>query len=225
MKLYGFVLSPFTQRVLIAARIKGHELILEPPPGGTLQSSAFAAISPMCRIPLLEEDDGWRIAESTAIIAYLDDVLEGPPLLSADPRARALAQQMVAFADTELAPGLRHFMLQKVFRSRADAGQLAYGREQILIALDALAKAGIGTWEYAASGGPGVADAALIPNLVLIEILQASFDAGDLMGQRPGLDAYWKRARVSSIGQRTMEEMRAIVPIIMERRAKAAQPA
>ena len=34
MKLYGFLLSPFTQRVLIAARIKGHELPVEPPPGG-----------------------------------------------------------------------------------------------------------------------------------------------------------------------------------------------
>ncbi|HEY0270411.1 MAG TPA: glutathione S-transferase family protein [Sphingomonas sp.] len=221
MKLYGFVLSPFVQRVLIAARIKGHEIAVVPPPGGGLSSPAFAAISPTRRIPVLEEADGWRIGESAAIVAYLDETLPGPPLLPAEPRARALARQVAGLGDTDVGAGLRHLMVQNVFRSGSDKGQLDYGRAQLALGLDALQRIGVGRWAWAAGQAPGIADAVLIPQLALAELIERHFDGGKLIGDRPAIADYWRRARVSDIGARCVAEMAALVPIVMARRRSA----
>jgi glutathione S-transferase len=177
----------------------------------------------MRRIPVLEEDDGWHLAESAPIIAYLDDTLSGPPLLPADPRDRAMARLIAGLVDTEIAAGLRHFMLQNVFCMCSDAGQLDYGRQQLALGLDAVERIGIGEDEWAVGEAPGIADAALIPLLALAEIIETHFDGGDLIAGRPTLAAYWARAKESSIGRRTREEMGGIVPIVMGRRT--AQPA
>ena len=220
MKLYGFRLSPFVQRVLIAARVKGQEIPVVPPPGG-LSSSAFAAISPMRRIPVLEEADGWRIGESAAIVAYLDETLPGPPLLSVEPRARALARQVAGLGDTEIGPGIRHLMVQTVFCSASDKGQLDYGREQLAQGLAALQRIGVGRWAWAAGQEPGIADAVLIPLLALTELIETHFDGGNLLKPYPAILDYWARAQVSAIGARCVAEMGALVPMVMGRRAVA----
>jgi glutathione S-transferase len=222
MKLYGFTLSPYTQRVLIAARIKGHELPVEGPPGGNLAAAAFAAISPMRRIPVLEEADGWRISESAAIVAYLDETLPGPPLLPAEPRDRALARQVAGLGDTEIGAGIRHLMIQNVFRSASDKGQLDYGREQLAQGLAALQRIGVGRRAWAAGGDPGIADAVLIPQLALAEMIETHFDGGALLKPFPAILDYWSRARVSPLGARTVAEMGALVPMVMARRAAKA---
>jgi len=218
MKLYGFVLSPFVQRVLIAARIKGHDIPVEPPPGG-LSSGQFAALSPMRRIPVLEERDGWRISESGAIVAYLDETLAGPSLLPADPRGRALARQITSIADAEVGAGLRHLMLHHVFRSCADASRRDYGRDQLALGLDALQRTGVGRWLWAAGAMPGIADAALIPMLAIAALIETHFEGGTLLAGRPAIEDYWRRAQASDLGARTVGEMSALVPAVMARRA------
>lgn len=218
MKLYGFLLSPYTQRVLVAARIKGHEIPVEHPLGGTIASDAFAAISPMRRIPVLEEADGWRISESAAIVAYLDEVLPGPALLPAEPRDRALARQLAGLGDTEIGAGLRHLMVQNVFCSASNKGQLDYGREQLAQGLAALQRIGVGRWTWAAGQAPGIADAVLIPLLALAELIETHFDGGKLLDPYPAVRDYWRRAQVSAIGARTVGEMGALVPVVMGRR-------
>src|SRR5215510_5515960 len=114
MKVYGVDFSPFVQRVLLAARMKGHVLPTEPPPGGDRDAAEFGAISPMRRIPVLD-DDGWTLAESGAIVGYLDEVLDGPALLPADPRERARAVMIERLIEQEIAPGARPFMVTRVF--------------------------------------------------------------------------------------------------------------
>ena len=44
---------------------------LEPVPGGDMKSPEYRALSPMGRIPLLD-DDGWTLAESRAIVHALN---------------------------------------------------------------------------------------------------------------------------------------------------------
>ncbi len=220
MKLYGFMLSPFVQRVLIAGRIKGNDIPVEPPPGG-LSSGQFAAISPMRRIPVLEEADGWRVSESGAIVAYLDETLPGPPLLPADPRERALARQLTSIADTEIGAGLRHLMVFHVFGSCTDVSRRDYGRDQLARGLDALQRIGVGRWLWAAGALPSVADAVLIPLLALAELLEAHFDSGPILQGRPAIEDYWRRARISELGARTVAEMAPLVPMIMGRRSAA----
>src|SRR4029453_12557052 len=51
-----------------------------------LQKNSFAGV------PILELDDGTVIAESLAIMEYLEELYPTPPLLGADPVTRALVR-------------------------------------------------------------------------------------------------------------------------------------
>ena len=201
MKLHGVVGSPFVQRVLVAARIKGIALELVPPPPGGLKSPEFMAISPMQRMPVLEDDDGWTLAESGAIVSYLDETQPGPSLFPEDAREAARARMVEMIADTELAGGLRHIILQKLFRLHDKPDLLAYGNSQWALGLDALEKIGIGrTGGWAVGDTPSVADAVLIPLFTLAEFTAQVSDGGQLMGSRPAVDEYWARVRTSELG-------------------------
>jgi glutathione S-transferase len=224
MKLHGVPFSPFVQRVLIAGRIKGHELPLQPIGGPALQSPEFAAISPMRRIPVLEEADGWTLSESAPIIAYLDETLDGPSLLPADPRGRAKARLLAGQVDTEFAAGLRHFVVQKLFRMYDEPKLCTYGMEQLGKGLDAIEQIGIGADRWAVGDSPTIADAALIPFLTLSDLITEFTDAGPLHPGRPGVDGYWARAKADPIGARSFGEMRDGFLAAARRRAEA-QPA
>jgi glutathione S-transferase len=207
MHVYGFTVSPFVQRVLMAARAKGHEIDLRPPPGGAIQSDAFAAISPMGRIPLLEEDDGWRLCESTAIVDYLDDRLDGPKLLPEDLRERAHARQIASLALCELAAGLRPQMLAKVFRSAVPAELAEAGMAQAEKGMGAIEKVVDPGHRWAAGGAISIADTLLVPIFTLLKIIDPFAGTGRLVDQRPTLAAYYERAKQDPIATRTVTEM------------------
>lgn len=69
MKLYFHPRSPFSHKVLIALAEKraAFEPIVTRP-----DDPAFAALTPLRKVPLLVLGDGWRIPESTIIVEYLD---------------------------------------------------------------------------------------------------------------------------------------------------------
>lgn len=219
MKLYGVPFSPFVQRVLIAGRIKGHELPVLPPPGGALDAPEFAGISPMRRIPVLETADGWTLCESAAIIAYLDEALPGPALLPEDIRARARARLVAGLVDTEFSAGLRHYVAQKLFGMPAEPSQLAYGKAQLERGLDAIERISL----PGADEAPSVADAALIPFLALSDIIAEFTDVGSLHAGRPGIDAYWAQAKVGPLGAQTLAEMHGGFAAVAGKRRQQAE--
>jgi glutathione S-transferase len=63
----------------------------------------FLAKNPNGRVPLLELEDGRRLAESNAIIAYL---AEGTPWMPADPWERALVLQWLFFEQYSHEPNI-----------------------------------------------------------------------------------------------------------------------
>jgi glutathione S-transferase len=70
MKLYGFPLSPFVRKTLVAIKEKG--LDTEVVPSNPQQpDEEFAAVSPFHKIPAFRDGD-FTIADSTAIVTYLD---------------------------------------------------------------------------------------------------------------------------------------------------------
>lgn len=58
------------------------------------QDETFLAVSPMGKIPVLETPQGW-LAETVAIIEYLEDSLDGPPLRAADAFRRGRERQLI----------------------------------------------------------------------------------------------------------------------------------
>ena len=99
LRLYTYFRSSATYRVRIALNLKG--LAYEAVPvhllrdGGQQNQPAYRALSPLGTVPALQTGEG-AFTQSLAIIEYLDETHQLPPLLPASAadraRVRALAQ-------------------------------------------------------------------------------------------------------------------------------------
>jgi glutathione S-transferase len=100
MKLYWHPVSLMPWRVRIALAEKGlacDEEIIDLP-GGASRRPAFLALNPFGQVPVLE-DDGTVIAESTAILEYLEELKPDPALMPARPAARATVRQLMGWSN------------------------------------------------------------------------------------------------------------------------------
>jgi len=59
---------------------------------GEQKTPEFLKKNPFAGVPILELDDGTVIAESLAIMEYLEELYPNPPLIGADPVTRALVR-------------------------------------------------------------------------------------------------------------------------------------
>lgn len=100
MLVYGALLSPFVRKVCLVAEEKGieYELFLTSPHG---TDPGFVAASPFGKIPAIRDGD-FTLADSTAIVTYLEAKHPSPAMLPSDPRARGTAMWFDEFADTLL---------------------------------------------------------------------------------------------------------------------------
>src|SRR5438094_4989330 len=85
--------SPFSWRVQLALEEKGlaYEPVLLSFQKGEHKSPEHLARSPHGKVPALT-DDGLTLYESSAIVEYLEERYPTPPLMPADPAARALVR-------------------------------------------------------------------------------------------------------------------------------------
>jgi maleylacetoacetate isomerase/maleylpyruvate isomerase len=106
VKLYTYFRSSAAFRVRIALNLKG--LAYEPQfvhlPKGQHREPAYAAVNPQALVPTLELDDGARLAQSMAIIEYLDELHPRPALLPKDPLGRARARSLSQLVACEIHP-------------------------------------------------------------------------------------------------------------------------
>ncbi|MBY0295564.1 MAG: glutathione S-transferase family protein [Methylobacterium sp.] len=116
MKLYGSSLSPFVRKVLVALAEK--EVAFEHVPLRFHDPDRdFQAASPLGKIPALRDGD-FRLADSSAIVHYLDRKHPAPALLPPDPRQAGRAVWFDKFADTELMGPLLRPFVHRVLRPR-----------------------------------------------------------------------------------------------------------
>ncbi|HTK57348.1 MAG TPA: glutathione S-transferase family protein [Sphingomicrobium sp.] len=100
MILYGSTMSPFVRKVAAYAAEKGIELELQPT-GFPNPSPEFRAASPFGKMPALVDGD-YSLADSSAIIHYLEAKYPDPELIPSDPRERGRVIWFDEFADTVL---------------------------------------------------------------------------------------------------------------------------
>lgn len=111
MILYGYFRSSASYRVRIAMNLKGLT-----PEHRSIQlakkaqnTDEFRAINPQGFVPYLIDDDdltkgAFPIGQSLAIIEYINEMHPKPPLLPADPRARALARSIALMIACDIHP-------------------------------------------------------------------------------------------------------------------------
>jgi maleylacetoacetate isomerase len=107
MKLYTYFRSSASFRARIALNLKGiaYESIclnLRPPAADHL-TPEFLAVNPQGLIPTLVHD-GMTVAQSLAIIEYLDEIHPEPPLLPSSPADRACVRAMALAVACDMHP-------------------------------------------------------------------------------------------------------------------------
>ena len=92
MKFYDCAGAPSPRRVRIFLAEKGIAVptVQVDLRHGEQFTDAFRAINPDCTVPVLELDDGTRIADAVGICVYFEALQPAPPLMGSDPTSKAL---------------------------------------------------------------------------------------------------------------------------------------
>lgn len=107
MKLYDYYRSTAAYRVRLALNIKdiSYEKIAVHLAGhdGEQRQPAYLQLNPQGLVPTLDEN-GHILTQSLAIIEYLDEISPNPPLLPANPLARAQVRSMALTIACDMHP-------------------------------------------------------------------------------------------------------------------------
>ena len=105
MILYGYWRSSAAYRIRIALGLKGLAYSSVPVDlaGGAQSAAAFLAVNPQGLVPVLD-DGGVVVAQSPAILEYLEETRPRPPLLPAGAAARADVRRLAAMVACDIHP-------------------------------------------------------------------------------------------------------------------------
>jgi maleylpyruvate isomerase len=122
------------------------------------------ARNPRSQVPVLELPDGELLSESLAIIQWIDAVYPNPPLIPAEPLARARAWQAAEIINAGVQPLQNLAVLQRIDAIGGDRKAWAQGViDDGLVGLEDLANETAG--RCLVGDTPTVADLCLIPQL------------------------------------------------------------
>lgn len=194
MKVYGHPMSTCTRKVLTTLAEKGvsADFVMVDIMKGESHKPEYLAKQPWGQVPVLEEDDGWQLYESRAIIRHLDATLPGPALTPSNSRDRAKMEQWISIESANFTPGVMKILGQLMFAKwRGEEPKMAIveeGRTSVRKALVVMEKA-LGEHEYIAGSSFTLADISFMP---YVEYLFAAGE-GHLITDNPNTSAWWNR--------------------------------
>jgi maleylacetoacetate isomerase/maleylpyruvate isomerase len=171
VKLYTYFRSSASFRVRIALMLKG--IAYEPSfvhlPKGEHRAAAYSKVNPQALTPTLELDDGEQLAQSLAIIEYIDEVHSQPPLLPKDANGRARVRSLSLLVACEIHPlnNLRTLQYLKRVLGQSEDQVNTWYRHWVA---DGLAKFEAdlgrgGTGKFCHGDAPTMADCCLVPQI------------------------------------------------------------
>ncbi len=106
MKLYDYWRSSAAYRVRIALNLKGlaPERAFVHLRRGDQRAGDYLALNPQGLVPTLVLDDGRALAQSLAIVEYLDEAFPTPPLMPADAPGRARVRSIALAIACDIHP-------------------------------------------------------------------------------------------------------------------------
>ncbi|MDG9930482.1 MULTISPECIES: maleylacetoacetate isomerase [unclassified Pseudomonas] len=174
LTLYSYWRSSAAYRVRIALGLKGLAYRQVPvhlvKDGGQQHADEYRALNPQELVPLLVDDanGGVRIAQSLAILEYLDEVFPVPALLPADPAQRAQVRALALHIACDIHPlnNLRVLQYLSVELGADDEAKNAWYRHWVEKGLAAVEE-GLAVLKGGLSLGnrPGYLEACVIPQL------------------------------------------------------------
>ena len=173
MRLYDYFRSSAAYRVRIALNVKGivpDERTYVHLRMGSQRAQDYLALNPQGLVPALELDDGSVLAQSLAIIEYLDETHPEPPLLPADPVARACVRAIALSIACEIHPlnNLRvlNYLIGTMGVSREQKdGWYRYWIDVGFEALEKTLARDAATGRFCHGDAPTLADICLVPQM------------------------------------------------------------
>ena len=186
LKLYGYWRSSAAYRVRIALNLKGLAYRQVPvhlvKAGGQQHAAEYRALNPQGLVPLLvdEVNGGARIAQSLAILEYLEEVFPVPALLPDDPVRRAQVRALAMHIACDIHP-LNNLRVLKYLSGELgvdDEAKNAWYRHWVTEGLAAV-EAGLEAFgdELSLGQRPGYLEACLVPQVYNARRFDCPMDA------------------------------------------------
>ena len=181
LTLHGYWRSGTSYRARIAMNLKdlAYRQVGVDLRTGAQSHAAFIELNPQGLVPALITPDG-VLTQSPAILEWLEETHPNPPLLPADPIARAQVRAMAALVGCDIHP-LNNLRVGKALREEFGADQAAVDAwaarwiEPGFAALEALVAQHGDGWCY--GDAPTLADCYLIPQIYSARRFNVALDA------------------------------------------------
>ena len=179
--LHDYYRSSAAYRARIALNLKGVDYDSRPVnlAEGAQKSAEYRALNPQGLVPLLEID-GLRLAQSLAIIVYLDQRYPEPPLMPRDPADGAHVRSLAMTIACDIHP-LNNLRVLNYLKGQLGQPQdavdawYAHWITEGLAALEAIAAPRAGAFLF--GDGPTIADICLVPQLYNARRFHVPLDA------------------------------------------------
>jgi maleylpyruvate isomerase len=166
--LYGYFRSTAAYRVRIALGLKGlaaDDRFIHLRKGEQTQPP-YRKINPAGLVPYWVEDD-FTLAQSLAIIEYLDETHPAPPLLPADPKSRAISRELAQVVCCDIHPiGNLRVLNRLIGMGIEDAARTQWSQHWIETGFEAIeARLSHLQGPFALGDQPTLADICIVPQV------------------------------------------------------------
>ncbi len=165
---------------------------------GDLKTPAFRALNPRGQVPLIV-DDGFVLAESNAIVEYLDEQFPATPrLFPGTTRQRSIVRRWVSEIDDNFGSALSKLTGAVLWTAKEDwkEQRIAEARQAVLDQLDYIAQHMSG--DYLAGNRITAADFALYPQVATLSRCDLRKPGLGVVAARPAKMAAWA-ARIEAL--------------------------
>jgi maleylpyruvate isomerase len=172
MILYDYGLSSASYRVRIAMALKNlpYTSAVRNLRSGEHRVSEYLQINVQGLVPALGLDDGVVLTQSVAIIEYLDELHPDPPLLPAEPLARARVRALTQAVTSDIHP-LNNLRILRYLEDKLALDKMArdtWYRHWVAVGFDALERwltRDAATGRFCHGDAPTLADICLVPQV------------------------------------------------------------